>query len=135
MPAIPHRPGPAGQFLDRLWQRVGRPAVAAIAASAAGLIFIEFIVLVVWGADTGSSTGPAAALRVGTDLWLVAHGTTLRLPDGVIAFRPLGLALFPLAAALSAAHRRAAAAPAPTHPTLRRPGWGRTGREGRSGPG
>lgn len=134
MPAIPHRPGLAGQLLDRLWQRAGRPAVAAIAASAAGLVFIEFIVLVVWGADTGSSTGPTAALRVGTDLWLVAHGTTLRLPDGVIAFRPLGLALFPLAAALSAAHRRAAAVPAPAHPTLRRPGWGRTGR-GRPGRG
>ncbi|KJE24140.1 hypothetical protein FF36_01543 [Frankia torreyi] len=132
MPAFPHRPGPAGQLLDRLWQRVGRPAAAAIAASAAGLVFIEFIVLVVWGADTGSSTGPAAALRVGADLWLVAHGTTLRLPDGVISFRPLGLALFPLAAALSAAHRRAAAAPAPSGSALLRPGRGGEGR-GREG--
>ncbi|WP_256788340.1 DUF6350 family protein [Frankia sp. AvcI1] len=140
MPAFPHRPGPAGQLLDRLWQRVGRPAAAAIAASAAGLVFIEFIVLVVWGADTGSSTGPAAALRVGADLWLVAHGTTLRLPDGIISFRPLGLALFPLAAALSAAHRRAAAAPTPVGSALLRPGRGGEGRggggrEGRGRPG
>ncbi|MCM3924345.1 DUF6350 family protein [Frankia sp. AiPs1] len=137
MPAFPHRPGPAGQLLDRLWQRVGRPAAAAIAASAAGLVFIEFIVLVVWGADTGSSTGPAAALRVGADLWLVAHGTTLRLPDGVISFRPLGLALFPLAAALSAAHRRAAAVPAPISSARPRPGRDGEGggREGSAGRG
>ncbi|SNQ47931.1 conserved membrane hypothetical protein [Frankia canadensis] len=120
MPAF-HRPGSARRFADRLWQRAGRPAVAAIAASAAGLIFIEVVVLVVWGADTGSSTGPAAALRVGADLWLVAHGATLRLPDGIIAFRPLGLALFPLAAALSAAHRRAAAVPVWTAPLPGRP--------------
>jgi hypothetical protein len=137
VPAFPHRPGPAGQLLDRLWQRVGRPAVAAVAASAAGLVFIEVVVLVVWGADTGSSTGPAAALRVGADLWLVAHGTTLRLPDGIISFRPLGLALFPLAAALSAAHRRAAAIPTPGSSARPRPGRGGEGggREGSEGRG
>ncbi|MCL9796667.1 DUF6350 family protein, partial [Frankia sp. AgKG'84/4] len=95
-----------------MWARAGRPAVAAIAASAAGLLFIEVIVLIVWGADTGSSTGPGAAMRVGADLWLVAHGTTLGLSNGVISLRPLGLALFPLVAAMSAAHRRATAVPA-----------------------
>ncbi|ABD10038.1 hypothetical protein CcI156_00075 [Frankia sp. CcI156] len=119
-PRLPRR------LTDRIWQRGGRPLAEAVAASAAGLIFIEFVVLVVWGADTGSSTGPAAALRVGADLWLAAHGTTLRLPDGIIAFRPLGLALFPLAAALSAAHRRASAAPLQSHAVLNRMPLGRT---------
>ncbi|WP_462187520.1 cell division protein PerM, partial [Frankia sp. CcWB2] len=118
-PRLPRR------LADRIWQRGGRPLAEAVAASAAGLIFIEFVVLVVWGADTGSSTGPAAALRVGADLWLAAHGTTLRLPDGIIAFRPLGLALFPLAAALSAAHRRASAAPLQSHAVLNRTPLGR----------
>ncbi len=121
MPAF-HSPGSAGPLLDRMWARAGRPAVAAIAASAAGLVFIEVVVLIVWGADTGSSTGPGAAMRVGADLWLVAHGTTLRLPDGVISLRPLGLALFPLAAAMSAAHRRATAVPVWTGPLPGRPG-------------
>ncbi|CAO5251720.1 Integral membrane protein [Frankia sp. AgKG'84/4] len=134
MPAF-HSPGSAGPFLDRVWARAGRPAVAAIAASAAGLLFIEVIVLIVWGADTGSSTGPGAAMRVGADLWLVAHGTTLGLSNGVISLRPLGLALFPLVAAMSAAHRRATAVPAWTGPLPGRPGGvllGRTaaGRDG-----
>ncbi|MCM3882927.1 DUF6350 family protein [Frankia sp. R82] len=112
MPAF-HQSRSLRPDLDRLWQRAGRPAVAAIAASAAGLIFIEVVVLIVWGADTGSSTSPGAALRVGADLWLVAHGATLHLSDGVIALRPLGLALFPLIAALSAAHRHAGLVPWP----------------------
>lgn len=132
MPAFP-RPGSARPLADLLWQRAGRPAMAAVTASAAGLIFIEVVVLVVWGADTGSSTGPAAALRVGADLWLVAHGATLRLPDGVIALRPLGLALFPLVAALSAAHRRAASVPVWTGPLPGRPSGVRA--DGRDAPG
>ncbi|MCK9896375.1 DUF6350 family protein [Frankia sp. AgB32] len=137
-PTVPafHRPGSAGPLLDRVWARAGRPAVAAIAASAAGLVFIEVVVLIVWGADTGSSTGPGAAMRVGADLWLVAHGTTLRLSAGVISLRPLGLALFPLAAAMSAAHRRATAVPAWTGPLPGRPGGvllGRTGPSARDG--
>lgn len=121
MPAF-HQPRSLRPDLDRLWQRLGRPAAAAIAASAAGLIFIEVIVLIVWGADTGSSTSPGSALRVGADLWLVAHGTTLHLSDGEIALRPLGLALFPLIAALSAAHRHASLVPWPTARTAGPPG-------------
>ncbi|CAO5148505.1 Integral membrane protein [Frankia sp. AiPs1] len=121
MPAS-HPSGSLRPGLDHLWLRIGRPAVAAVAASAAGLIFIEVVVLVVWGADTGSSTSPGAALRVGADLWLVAHGATLRLSDGAIALRPLGLVPFPLLAALSAAHRQAGLSPWPGPRAARAPG-------------
>ncbi|KPM51319.1 hypothetical protein ACG83_34850 [Frankia sp. R43] len=97
-------PGP----LTALWVRLGRPVVSAVATSAAGLVVIQFIVLVVWGTDTSSAAGPDDAARVGADLWLLAHGATIHLSAGSVDFLPVGLAVLPLLAATTAGHRRAA---------------------------
>lgn len=92
----------------RAWRRLGRPVVSAVTTSAVGLVVIELVVLVVWGTDTSSSAGPDTAARVGADLWLLAHGATIHLPGGTVDFLPVGLALLPLLAATTAAHRLAA---------------------------
>lgn len=93
--------------LPAAWARHGRSVVSAVATSAAGLVLIQFIVLVVWGTDTGSSAGPQDASRIGADLWLLAHGATVRLPGGPVDLLPLGLALLPILAATTAGHRTA----------------------------
>src|SRR5262245_6736997 len=102
--------GSAPGRLSRLARRRGvRGAATAIASSAAGLVGVQFLVLLVWGADTHSAAGPGTVLRIGADLWLLAHGTTLRLPHGTVDLWPLGLAALPLALAASAGRRRAQA--------------------------
>jgi hypothetical protein len=100
--------GGAPGRVARLARRRGiRAAAATVATSAAGLVGVEFLVLSVWGADTHSAASPGTVLRIGADLWLLAHGTTLRLPGGSVDLLPLGLAVLPLVLAASAGRRRA----------------------------
>jgi hypothetical protein len=82
---------------------------APAAAGAAGLIAVELLVLMAWGADTRAQAGAGSALRVGADLWLLAHGASLRLPSGDIHVHPLGLGVVPLLVAVSSGYRLAAA--------------------------
>jgi len=111
--------------------RVGRFAVAfggslpgPAAAGAAGLIAVELLVLMAWGADTRAKAGAGSAVRVGADLWLLAYGASLRLPAGTVHFHPLGLVLMPLLVAGSAGYRLAAAR-AERHSLLQRAMAGR----------
>ncbi|MDT3438483.1 DUF6350 family protein [Pseudofrankia sp. BMG5.37] len=95
--------------LARLAHAFGVALPGPAVACAAGLVAVQLLVLVAWGADTRSSAGAGAALRVGADLWLLAHGATLRLPDGDVRVLPLGLAALPVLLAASSGYRLAAA--------------------------
>ncbi len=94
----------------RLWSRLGeRPpsqaVIAAAAAAAAGLIVVEFVVLLVWVADTRSAASAATALRVGADLWVLAHGAAVELSGGRVDILPLGLAAIPVLLGASVGQR------------------------------
>ncbi len=68
---------------------------AAAWAVGAGLIAITLPVLLVWMADARSGASAAEALRTAGQVWLVAHGVALRLPDGLLGLAPLGLLALP----------------------------------------
>ncbi|ONH32111.1 DUF6350 family protein [Pseudofrankia asymbiotica] len=95
--------------LARLAHAFGVALPGPAVTCAAGLVAVQLLVLVVWGADTRSSAGAGAALRIGADLWLLAHGATLRLPDGDVRVLPLGLAALPVLLAALSGYRLAAA--------------------------
>lgn len=71
-------------------------ATAAGWALGAGLVALGLPVLLAWAADSRSGSGAAAALRTVGRLWLVAHGTALTVPGGVVDLTPLGLTALPL---------------------------------------
>ncbi|WP_045877503.1 DUF6350 family protein [Pseudofrankia sp. DC12] len=92
----------------RVGYAFGTSLPGPVAAGAAGLVAVELLVLMAWGADTRAQAGAGSALRVGADLWLLAYGTSLRLPAGAVHFHPLGLVVMPLLVAGSAGYRLAA---------------------------
>lgn len=71
--------------------------LAAAWALGAGLVAFAVPVLLVWAADRRSGAGAAEAARVAGQLWLLAQGSPLRLPSGMVGLVPLGLAAVPLA--------------------------------------
>lgn len=74
------------------------PALTAAAwAVGAGLVAFAVPVLLVWATDSRSGSGAAAAARTAGQLWLLAQGTSLSVPGGVVGLTPLGLAALPLA--------------------------------------
>jgi hypothetical protein len=76
---------------------LGPGLLAAGWAAGAGLVTLGVPVLLVWATDSRSGSGAAAATRAIGQLWLLAHGASLTLPDGAVGLTPLGLALLPLA--------------------------------------
>jgi hypothetical protein len=73
------------------------PGVTAAAwALGAGLVTVAVPVLLAWATDSRSGSGAAAATRMAAHLWLLAHGTSLLVPGGVVGLTPLGLAALPL---------------------------------------
>lgn len=71
-------------------------ATAAVWALGAGLVTVAVPVLLVWATDSRSGSGAAAAIRAAGQLWLLAHGTSLAVPGGVVGLTPLGLVALPL---------------------------------------
>ncbi|MBL7499182.1 hypothetical protein I6A84_39745 [Frankia sp. CNm7] len=115
----------------RLARTFGAALPAPAVAGAAGLVAVQLLVLVAWGADTRARAGAGEALRVGADLWLLAHGTTLRLPDGEVDILPMGLAMLPVLVAASSGYRLTAARAGAPRP--RRDVTDRAGLAGRFG--
>jgi hypothetical protein len=73
------------------------PGLAAAAwAAGAGLVAIAVPVLLAWATDPRSGSGAAAATRTAGQLWLLAQGTPLTTPTGVVGLTPLGLLVLPL---------------------------------------
>lgn len=71
--------------------------LAAAWAAGAGLVTLGVPVLLAWATDSRSGSGAAAATRAVGQLWLLAHGASLSVPDGTVGLTPLGLVLLPLA--------------------------------------
>lgn len=71
-------------------------ALAAGWALGAGLVAVAVPVLLAWATDSRSGSGAAAATRTAGQLWLLAHGTSLSVPGGVVGLTPLGLVALPL---------------------------------------
>jgi hypothetical protein len=69
---------------------------AAAWAAGAGLVAIAVPVLLAWATDSRSGSGAAAATRTAGQLWLLAQGTPLTTPNGVVGLTPIGLLLLPL---------------------------------------
>jgi hypothetical protein len=69
----------------------------AIGAAALGLLASLSCVLLGWATDSHSSGSAGSILRAGSQLWVVAHRTPVRLPAGQFVLAPLGLTLLLLA--------------------------------------
>lgn len=69
---------------------------AGTAAGVLGLLLVALPTVLVWWGEDRSSTDVLDAFRSTADLWLVAHGVALQLPQGMLGLTPLGLALLPL---------------------------------------
>jgi len=76
---------------------LGPGAVAAAWAAGAGLVALGIPLLLVWATDSRAGSGAGAATRAVGQLWLLGHGTAMRVPGGTVGVVPLGLALLPLA--------------------------------------
>lgn len=76
---------------------LGPGVVAAAWAAGAGLVALGIPLLLVWATDSRSGSGAGAATRAVGQLWLLGHGTAMRVPGGTVGVMPLGLALLPLA--------------------------------------
>jgi len=93
--------------LARIAHAFGAALPGPALACAAGLVAVQLLVLIAWAADTRATAGASAALRVGADLWLLAYGATLRLPEGDVHLLPLGLAALPVLIAFTSGYRLA----------------------------
>ncbi len=81
--------------------------LTAVTPPIAGIALAEIVVLLVWISDGQVDGGASTALRVGADLWLMAHGTGFGTPQGELAMVPFGMALIPIALTALTGHRLA----------------------------
>jgi hypothetical protein len=103
------RPQPAQPEPRRL---VLAGALTAAVAGVVGLAVVTVAVVLVEALDDRSHAGLLDTVRTGAQLWLVAHGTHLELPDGRLGLLPLGLAALPLVLTWRAGRRVATTAAA-----------------------
>ena len=95
-----------------------RPVVvgarAALFAAVLGVLVVALPVVAAWAGDPRTSATLVDCARTAGQVWLVAHGAALELPEGRFDLVPLGLSLLPLALLARAGrsvslHRRATA--------------------------
>jgi hypothetical protein len=70
-----------------------RSLLAAVWTVALGLAALVIVALVVWSADSRTTSGAGTALRFAVAVWLAAQHTPLSVDGGTIAIAPLMLAL------------------------------------------
>ncbi len=103
---------------SRAGDGTGRPlALGALAAGLGapllGLVLTWVVGLAGWyAADGGTHGTPRDVLRIGTDAWLLAHGSTMTTGDARITAVPLGLTLLVAYVAFRAARAAAASSDA-----------------------
>jgi len=90
------RPGTDEPGDTRLGDLFSAGLPAACWALVAGLVAVAVPVLLVWAADRRSSAGAGEVLRAAGQVWLVAHGTALEVPGGLLDLTPIGLLVLPL---------------------------------------
>ncbi|MFF4222091.1 DUF6350 family protein [Streptomyces abikoensis] len=102
-PTTEHRPAEAGPVLwaPALPGSASTAFIGGVLAAGLGLGTFAMVVLAMWITSPYPDSGPAGALRVAADLWLLAHGAglvrteTLAGPPAPIALTPLLCALVP----------------------------------------
>ncbi|AZQ73098.1 hypothetical protein EKH77_19465 [Streptomyces luteoverticillatus] len=102
-PTTEHRPAEAGPVLwaPALPGSASTAFIGGVLAAGLGLGTFAMAVLAMWITSPYPDSGPAGALRVAADLWLLAHGAglvrteTLAGPPAPIALTPLLCALVP----------------------------------------
>jgi hypothetical protein len=92
----PARPKPVVRRAVPERSPLGPGMVAAAWAIGAGLVTLGIPVLLAWATDSRSGSGAAAATRSIGQLWLLAHGASMKVPGGTIGMTPLGLVVLPL---------------------------------------
>ncbi|MCC3777664.1 DUF6350 family protein, partial [Streptomyces sp. UNOB3_S3] len=102
-PTTEHRPAEAGPvpWAPALPGSASTAFIGGVLAAGLGLGAFAMAVLAMWITSPYPDSGPAGALRVAADLWLLAHGAglvrteTLAGPPAPIALTPLLCALVP----------------------------------------
>ena len=94
---------PARVFLDVL--RTG--ASVALWTTVVGLLLAGLPVLLSWAVEARSGTAASDMVRSVGQLWLLAHGVSLEVPDGRVGLTPLGLCALPVVLLLRAGGRMA----------------------------
>ena len=89
-PSSPRRPGTRSR--RRPWLA---GVVSALQVAVLGLLALALPVLLVWASDARAGASAADTLRTAGQLWLVAHGAALEIPDGRWTLTPLGLVVLP----------------------------------------
>ena len=69
--------------------------MSAVQVAGSGLLALTLPVLLIWASDARAGASAADALRTAGQLWLVAHGASLEIPDGRWTLTPLGLVVLP----------------------------------------
>ena len=85
-----------------------RAAFAAASAAVVSLLAIALPVLLAWVASPQSTVQWTAALAVGADGWLLAHGVPLGIGSATMSLTPWLLTAVPLGCLLAARARRRA---------------------------
>lgn len=94
--------------------------LAASQALTAGLVFAVVPTLLVWMTSARVEARWSEAVRVGADVWVLAHGASLAAPSGTVSLLPLGFTLVPLALCWVAGRRVVEALRAVAEPVSRR---------------
>ncbi len=103
-------PRRTGADTRRQLRRAG--VASAVQAAGLGLLVLAVPVLLVWATDPRAGSSAGDALRTVGQLWLVAHGAALEIPDGRWTLTPLGLVALPFLLLGWAARRSSRARPA-----------------------
>ena len=101
-------PGPTA---PTLLGPLGTGTLAALRVALVGLLLAALPVLVVWAVDGRAGAPLADALRTAGQLWLVAHGASLQVPEGPVGLTPLGLFALPLVLLVRSGARQARSRP------------------------
>lgn len=94
-------------------------ALAAVQAVLAGLVFAVVPTLLVWMTSPRVEAVWSQVVRVGADVWLLAHGGAISVPAGMVSLLPLGFTLVPLALTWVAGRRLVEALRAVAEPVRR----------------
>ncbi|HVS68618.1 MAG TPA: DUF6350 family protein [Mycobacteriales bacterium] len=88
--ATPRRSKATVERPTPLWLR---SISAAVWAASIGVAVLLVVTLIVWSADSRSTSSAGSAMRFALAVWLDAHRVPMTVPGGTIAVAPIGLTL------------------------------------------
>ena len=103
-PADPAPPEPTAGVSREVLRTGGSLALWTVVV---GLLLVGVPVLLTWAVESRSGTAASDMVRSAGQLWLLAHGVSLEVPDGRVGLTPLGLCALPLVLLVRAGSRMA----------------------------